>query len=303
MESLATNEAGLEHLVAPEKLNDMFDSQSDSFVNRIQEEININNDHDSINNNVNNIDINADDPTNNIESNNDDSISISDSDNIEMKEREYTNFKNNNLNDEDSHNNNESNFRFSSGDAGDVPLEKDPKKRKVELLFKIHVLKKKNVVCPVEVGNHSSLEQIEMVYKQMHDTYSRETSIQSSRKMTIMLSTIIEFLNTKFDPCDIELTNWSGSVYDSVNSGDYDEIFDELYDKYHTESKMSPEVRFIMMLGGSALMHHTMQKTLKNFGNFTNKNNTSNPMSNTQQKPKDMSGPSNFEDLLKGFKS
>ena len=295
MESLATNEAGLEHLAAPEKLNDMFLSQSDSFVNGIQEEININNnDNDSISagDNNNNIDINIDDDNTN------DSISISDSENIQLNE-------NNNF--EDKQNNNDSptidnNFKFSSGDGKNDHEEKDPKKRKVELLFKIHVLKKKGVVCPVEVGNHSSLEQIEMVYKQMHDTYSRETSIQSSRKMTIMLSTIIEFLNTKFDPCDIELTNWSGSVYDSVNSGDYDEIFDELYDKYHTESKMSPEVRFIMMLGGSALMHHTMQKTLKNFGNFSN-SNTSNPMSNAQQKPKDMSGPSNFEDLLKGFKN
>ena len=49
---------------------------------------------------------------------------------------------------------------------------------------------------------------------------------------------------------------------DNVN--DYDEIFEELYDKYNTKTKVAPELKLMFALGGSAFMFHltnTMFKT------------------------------------------
>lgn len=37
---------------------------------------------------------------------------------------------------------------------------------------------------------------------------------------------------------------------------DYDDVFEELYEKYRGQGKMAPELRLLFMLGGSALMFH-----------------------------------------------
>jgi len=69
----------------------------------------------------------------------------------------------------------------------------------------------------------------------------------------------VEFLNTKFDPFDVKLDGWSETVHDGIN--DYDEIFEELHDKYKSKSKMAPELKLLFTLGGSAFMFH-LTKTM-----------------------------------------
>jgi hypothetical protein len=63
-----------------------------------------------------------------------------------------------------------------------------------------------------------------------------------------------EYLNNKFNPLDIELDGWSESVHENVE--DFDEIFEDLYDKYKDRGKMAPEVRLVMALAGSGFMFH-----------------------------------------------
>jgi hypothetical protein len=86
--------------------------------------------------------------------------------------------------------------------------------------------------------------------------------VQFQKKMLLACTTGIEFMNTRFDPFDIKLEGWSESVHESVE--DYDEIFEELHEKYQYKSKMAPELKLLMTLGGSAFMFHltnTMFKT------------------------------------------
>ena len=71
----------------------------------------------------------------------------------------------------------------------------------------------------------------------------------------------IEFLNNKFDPFDIKLDGWSESVNESIN--DYDEVFEELAEKYGGKSEIAPEIKLLMMLGGSAFMFHLTNTLFK----------------------------------------
>jgi hypothetical protein len=48
------------------------------------------------------------------------------------------------------------------------------------------------------------------------------------------------------------------------NIGDYDEIFEELYEKYSESVQMAPEFRLAAMVGGSGLMYHLSQSLFKN---------------------------------------
>ena len=71
----------------------------------------------------------------------------------------------------------------------------------------------------------------------------------------------LEYLNNKFDPFDIKLDGWSESVNENIY--DYDEVFEELSEKYGGQSEMSPEIKLLMMLGGSAFMFHLTNTMFK----------------------------------------
>ena len=58
--------------------------------------------------------------------------------------------------------------------------------------------------------------------------------------MLIGLISGIEFLNNKFDPFDVKLDGWSGQVNDEIN--DYDDVFEELFEKYKDSTNMAPEL-------------------------------------------------------------
>ena len=79
--------------------------------------------------------------------------------------------------------------------------------------------------------------------------------------MLIALVTGIEFLNTKFDPFDIKLEGWSENVHENVN--DYDDVFEELHEKYKSKAQMAPELKLLFMLAGSGFMFHLTNTMFK----------------------------------------
>ena len=83
-----------------------------------------------------------------------------------------------------------------------------------------------------------------------------------SRQKSLRKKKLIENLNNKFDPFHVKLDGWSESINENIN--DYDEVFEELAEKYGGSSEVAPEIKLLMMLGGSAFMFHltnTMFKT------------------------------------------
>ena len=107
----------------------------------------------------------------------------------------------------------------------------------------------------------NSLEEIKAEYGRVVDTRNLEASIKFQRNALMTFATGAEFLNKRFDPFDINLDGWSESVHE--NADDYDEIFEELYDKYKDSGKMPPEVRLVMTLGVSAAMFHVTNTYFK----------------------------------------
>jgi len=71
----------------------------------------------------------------------------------------------------------------------------------------------------------------------------------------------IEYLNGTFDPFDIKLKGWSENVMENVS--DYDEVFEELHEKYGDKVKMAPELKLLMMIAGSGFMFHLTNSLFK----------------------------------------
>jgi hypothetical protein len=100
----------------------------------------------------------------------------------------------------------------------------------------------------------NALDEIKAEYNRLVDARQLETSIRFQRNMLMGLVTGVEWMNNKFDPFDLKLDGWSEGVHENVE--DYDEIFEELYDKYKERGKMPPEARLMFQLAGSGFMCH-----------------------------------------------
>jgi len=177
--------------------------------------------------------------------------------------------------DDDSYNSNNNKFMPDNGNMGesdddDVESEhinepelsyEDIQKMKSELIYKLSRLEQSGYKASRKYTMASNLDDI----KFEHDTIKRQRdidkSIKFSRKMLIGLIGGIEFINEKADLVDLKLTGWSEQTMESL--GDYDEVFEELHDKYGETVKMSPEIKLLMMVAGSGFMFHITQAMFK----------------------------------------
>ena len=105
-------------------------------------------------------------------------------------------------------------------------------------------------------------------YKEVKAEFDRLTrqrecdqSIKFQRKMLVAFITAIEFLNNKFDPLDLKLDGWGESIHENIN--DYDDVFEELHEKYKGTSQMAPELKLLLMVGGSGFMFHLTNTMFK----------------------------------------
>ena len=105
----------------------------------------------------------------------------------------------------------------------------------------------------------SDLNEMIGEYESIIAEKEKSNSIKFQAKMLMACITGIEFLNNKFDPFDLKLDGWSEQINENID--EYDDIFAELHEKYKSKSKMSPELRLLFQLGGSATMIH-MSNTL-----------------------------------------
>ncbi len=137
----------------------------------------------------------------------------------------------------------------------------EAQRRKQKVLFELDRLQKQGLQPSKKYTMASNLEDMEYERDCLKRQRDLDKSIKFSRKALMMVVSGIEYVNGKFDPFDIKLEGWSEKVMDDIN--DYDEIFEELHDKYGESVKMAPELRLLMTLGGSAFMFHLTNSLFK----------------------------------------
>jgi hypothetical protein len=141
-----------------------------------------------------------------------------------------------------------------------VDVEKE-KKDKIEILNKLNRLEQKGFQVSRRFTMDNSLDEIKMEFDRLVDARNLEASLRFQRQALMGVVTGMEWLNTRFDPFDIKLDGWSESVHENVE--DFDEIFEELYDKYKERGNMPPEARLMFALAGSGFMCHISNTFLR----------------------------------------
>jgi hypothetical protein len=153
--------------------------------------------------------------------------------------------------------------QYGGGGGGEVPSEgyKTIEDEKADLLNKISRLIKKGIQGNGRLNSYSSIEEIRTEYKRMTYSIEVDRSIKFQKRMLIATVTGLEFLNKKFDPFDLQLDGWSENMMEQTD--DYDGVFEDLYNKYKNKIEVAPEIKLIMMVGGSAMMFHLTNSMFK----------------------------------------
>jgi hypothetical protein len=211
-------------------------------------------------------------------------------------------------------------------------------KEKSEFIRLLERLEQKGIHSHKKFNMNSDYSEVKQEFERLTRRRECDQSVKFQRKMLIAFVTAIEFLNNRFDPFDVKLDGWSESVHE--NSNDYDDIFEELHEKYKSKATMAPELRLLLTLGGSGFMFHLTNTMFKSslpgmgdimqqnpdlmsqfakaaastmgqqqqqpgFGNLMgdilgggNQSQKRNNPEPRREKPKEMSGPPNINDIL-----
>ena len=184
-------------------------------------------------------------------------------------------------------------------------------------------MEKRGIRVPRHLEDYS-YRQLKDKYESIQRERSADQGVQQSRNILLMFVSGIEFLNNRYDPFNLQLDGWSESVHENID--DFDEVFEELYDKYKNAADVSPEVKFLFMLGSSAFMFHLtktlFRSALPNINNILKQNPEitsafgnavkktfqegiphrggmqSQFQNSTQQNNMEMQGPTNIDDIL-----
>uniref|UniRef100_A0A6C0ISR1 Uncharacterized protein n=1 Tax=viral metagenome TaxID=1070528 RepID=A0A6C0ISR1_9ZZZZ len=132
-------------------------------------------------------------------------------------------------------------------------------REKFKYLRKLESLEKKGVELTKKYSMESNLVEMQGEYEMIMEEKAKQNSVKFQAGMMMSIINGMEFLNSRFDPFDIKLDGWSEQINENIN--DYDDIFSELYDKYKSRASVSPELKLLFQLGGSAMMVH-MSNTL-----------------------------------------
>lgn len=130
----------------------------------------------------------------------------------------------------------------------------EERKRKTELLNKLNRMEGKGYSLTKRFTMDNSLDEIQQEHDRLLDAKNLEASLRFQRQCLMGVVTGAEFMNSKFNPFDWELDGWSESVHENIE--DFDEVFEELYDKYKGRGNMPPEAKLLMSLVGSGFMFH-----------------------------------------------
>jgi hypothetical protein len=127
--------------------------------------------------------------------------------------------------------------------------------KKIELLRKLSEIKTKGFSLTKEYDFNSSIDEMEYEYALLKSFVDKRNSVKVFKSGLLQTVSIIEFLNDKYDPFDFHLQGWGEHM--SVEVDSYDDVLEELYEKYKgSGKKMPPEVKLLLLLTASAGAFH-----------------------------------------------
>lgn len=155
---------------------------------------------------------------------------------------------------------------FDDEPAADKPSEgyRTLEEEKSDIMFKLQRLQRQGVKGMRAFTPYSDIRDMRAELNRIRTELDLERSIKFQRKILMAIVSALEWGNGKFNPFDLELDGWSEQMHTSVSTNmEYDSIFEELWYKYKGKVSTPPEIRLLLMVGGSAMMFHMTKAMMK----------------------------------------
>jgi len=127
--------------------------------------------------------------------------------------------------------------------------------KKIELLRRLSEIKSKGYNLTKEYDFNSSIEEMEYEYALLKSFADKRNGTKLYKNILLNGISLLEFVNDKYDPFEFKLNGWSEHM--SVEIDSYEDIIEELYEKYKSTGKSTPpEVRLIFLIFASGAAFH-----------------------------------------------
>ncbi len=134
--------------------------------------------------------------------------------------------------------------------------------KKIELLRKLSEIKSKGYELSKSYDFNSSIEEMEYEYELLRSFADKRNGIRLYKNILLNTTSVIEFFNDKYDPFSFKLSGWSEHM--SVEVDSYDDVIEELYEKYRGTGKgMAPEIKLLLLVLASASAFHFSKSTFQ----------------------------------------
>jgi|SaaInlStandDraft_6_1057023.scaffolds.fasta_scaffold01970_12 hypothetical protein len=141
-----------------------------------------------------------------------------------------------------------------------IPLNPQQQRmRKIELLRKLSDLKTKGYKLSKDYDFSSSIEEMEYEYDLLRSFADRRNGVKLYKGIILNVCSAIEFTNENYNPFDFRLNGWSDHM--NVEVDNYDDVLEELYEKYRgAGGSMPPEMKLFLLILASASAFHFSKK-------------------------------------------
>ena len=128
---------------------------------------------------------------------------------------------------------------------------------KLDMLRKLLELKQNGIKLSHNYSMADDLQMMQYEYELHRSIRSKQNGIQWISNAFLLSVSGIEMLNENYNPFKLKLKGWSQMMNTEIKS--YYDIFGDLYEKYNQPgADAAPEIRLLLMVGGSALKFHMM---------------------------------------------
>jgi hypothetical protein len=127
--------------------------------------------------------------------------------------------------------------------------------KKIEMLRKLSELKLRGYKLSKEYDFNSSVEEMEYEFDMLKSFADKRNGIKLYKNLILNGCSVIEFFNDKYDPFKFKLSGWSEHM--NVEVDNYDDVLEELYEKYRgSGGSMPPELKLLLLIMASASAFH-----------------------------------------------
>jgi len=133
--------------------------------------------------------------------------------------------------------------------------------KKIELLRRLSEIKTKGYNLTKDYDFNSSIEEMEYEYDLLKSFADKRNGVKLYRSLILNGISLVEMGNKYYDPFSFKLDGWSEHM--SVEIDGWDDVLEELYEKYKTSGGgWPPELKLALLIVGSGAGYHFTKANL-----------------------------------------